>query len=469
VALRMFGDDSRVRDDAFLLPVAAALEEHLEFVEAHLEDEGAVPNNHLLANAVGLWVVSALFPALPGASPRRARAGRILSKRVRTQVNADGTSFENSIGYHLWVTELLTLAFVAAGEEASAPFSQRLKAMFFWPLSYCSQSGLAPQLGDNDSSRALPFCDRPSAYHGHLPSVGAALFNEEEFKREGDVLADEAVWLLGAAGLERWESLAPRAKEASRVSEAGGWAVLRSAPTVVTASIGGNGQRGVGGHSHRDKLSFELHHRGIRLIADPGSPSYGRDRALRRAYRSTLVHNALALDGEEMAPLLVERPFSLPAELRAGVEHFSDTAETAELCASHSGYRRLAAPAVVRRRWVLGKKEKFLSICDWVVGVGTHEARVALMIPGREASMRNPSAKELERASEAVASEVCWAGAAAQVSNSAVILFTEPFAVSMVQTQYSPGYGELASAQEVRADARVKGPARLQWIVLFID
>jgi len=68
-------------------------------------------------------------------------------------------------------------------------------------------------------------------------------------------------------------------------------------------------QRGVGGHNHNDKLGVSLHVGGEVLVADPGSGSYTRCRAVRDDFRSVRAHAVPVVDGREQAPLA--RAFAL--------------------------------------------------------------------------------------------------------------------------------------------------------------
>jgi hypothetical protein len=63
--------DDEVVDEAFAGELLDMLEEHCAYIEAHLEETGAVRTNHYAADLVGLVVVGALFPEL-GRSPHWA-------------------------------------------------------------------------------------------------------------------------------------------------------------------------------------------------------------------------------------------------------------------------------------------------------------------------------------------------------------------------------------------------------------
>src|SRR5262249_10175905 len=153
----------------------------------------------LVANYVGLLVVSLLFPHLPGSARRVAGAAVGIQKQMRLQGHEDGYSFEGSVAYHRLATQLFTLGYLGAsdkGVDLGATFEGRLHRMFAVAQGYCSESGTAPQIGDNDSGRVLALCDRPSLDHGYLAALGAAIFDDPALK-SGRSYPDEAAWLLG--------------------------------------------------------------------------------------------------------------------------------------------------------------------------------------------------------------------------------------------------------------------------------
>src|SRR5262249_26863865 len=106
-------DDAAV-DAAFTSELAEMLGEHCSYVEDHLEDTGAVRNNHYAADLVGLVVVGCLFPELPRARIWRDSFGRKLWEEIPRQVRGDGTHFESSTGYQRLTAELFLGAALAA-------------------------------------------------------------------------------------------------------------------------------------------------------------------------------------------------------------------------------------------------------------------------------------------------------------------------------------------------------------------
>lgn len=67
-------------------------------------------------------------------------------------------------------------------------------------------------------------------------------------------------------------------------------------------SITNVGQHGRGGHSHNDKLSFDLYADGIDYQSDPGTYVYTESKEWRNRFRSSLAHNSPYF-GEEQNPI----------------------------------------------------------------------------------------------------------------------------------------------------------------------
>jgi heparinase II/III-like protein len=474
--LRMLADAPPVRDPGFLALALGALAEHTRFVEAHLEDQHAVPNNHLVSNFTGLLVVGALFPGLPDADRHVALAVRGLEAQMEAQVHPDGCSFEGSVPYHRLAVELFTLAYVVArssGISLSTAYGDRLALMYRVVEGYCTEAGRAPQLGDNDSGRAFPLADRESLDHGYLLPLGAALFCDGRLKRPGVAFSDEAAWLLGASGLGRFEALEPKPPPRRFISRRAGWAVVKQDGAYLAVSAGRSGQGGVGGHSHNDQLSFELHLRGRALIVDPGTGCYAGDRALRNRFRGTAAHNTLEIDGEEINPIDPARLFALTDRASAELEVFEVSPARARVSACHRGYRSLPAGGVeVERTFVLDREARALSVVDSLRGRGVHRLVSRLHLEDRRGRLRPVTPAERERALRVPQAPPELHGLLLEIGDAAspeaLVLFEPSIRPELSDAEYSPGYGEKRPALVLELHRALRVPGRMGVVVLLL-
>jgi hypothetical protein len=137
-------------------------------------------------------------------------------------------------------------------------------------------------------------------------SAGAALFDRPDWKYVAGRFDEEALLLLGAAGLKRWEQLeAAPPKWTSREFPDGGQYVIRDAWSVDTdVAFFRCGPFGLGGeghcaHAHCDLLSFLLYIRGEPVLVDSGTYTYNG--AWRDRFRLTAAHNTVMIDGHDQA------------------------------------------------------------------------------------------------------------------------------------------------------------------------
>jgi hypothetical protein len=468
LAFLMLRHRPELQDAQFALCFARLLLAHGRFVEDHLEFTGAVPNNHYVANLVGLLHLGVIFPELPGARAWRSVAEEGLRAEIERQVLDDGFSFEGSTGYHRLSTELFTLALFAANAgriDLGESYRLRLHAMYRAVARYVTEAGLAPQVGDNDSGRAIPLCDRASLDHGYLLPLGAALFQDPELKRDGVPYCDEALFLMGPAGLERFERLPESGLSRSVSLPRAGLYFLRSRDAYCAIACGPNGQAGIGGHGHNDKLGVEIHIAGRPVIVDPGSPCYTSDPEKRNLYRSTAAHSTLQIDGEEQSRLPAQRLFALPDSARARMLRFESTPLCERFAGEHRGYERLS-PAVRHRREVtFHRGARAFLIVDRLTGGGEREVVARFHLPDPQARVRPASPEERERLLRLVrVGELDLANAVElgpEGAPLALLAVTSRAPPELRRFDYSPGYGELREARCVEVGLRAELPLEL--------
>jgi hypothetical protein len=469
-----------LEDPAYAADVARLAVATGRFVLANLEDASTVPNNHLAADWLGLLACAAFLPEWPEASRWRSVGAAGIAREIFAQTHEDGTSFEGSVPYHRLAVEIFTAASLLcrqARHPLGAAFARRLAAMYRATRALVSREGELPQIGDNDSGRVLAFHERASLDGSYLLPLGAAICNEPALKvHAGAAGAEEVLWLLGPVAAERVARGRPGPPPRSAAFPEGGFHALRRGRLEVFVSCGRNGQGGIGGHSHNDKLAFELRAGGRLLVCDPGSPSYTSDPGERDRFRSTRAHATVVVDGEEQAPLLPGRPFALPDAAAATLLGLDSTAARERLVGEHWGY---AGRGVVHRR-ELALCDEGLAIVDRLFGTGAHDVELRFPFATPLARIRRLTPAERDRAAallaaaDAAAEELALdvavelgpADAPLGVIAAQLAPPRDALPVALVPSAYSPGYGRRAAALTAVFAGRLVVPAVLASVVL---
>jgi uncharacterized heparinase superfamily protein len=302
--------------------------------------EWRLMGNHLMANMKAL-VLAGCF--LYGNEPDQwLRDGvRMLEKRLPEQVLADGGHCEQSPMYHLIVLcDLLDLVNAAHAYPDCIPASacqlweDTCRSMFRWLDIMCHPDG------------------------------GASFFSDGGFASYAP--ADMKAY-AGRLGL----SLPDPCKQRLVHLKESGYIRMCTADTLLLFDVGEIGPQYQPGHGHADALSFELSHKGRRILVNPGTSTYS-DGAERRWQRSTAAHNTLEVDGQDQSEMwgafrVARRAH--PLGVRSGECEGSIFAE-----AAHDGYRRLH-PGVTHWR-ALELTGDQLIVTDTLDGSGIHSANV---------------------------------------------------------------------------------------------
>lgn len=284
-----------------------------DFLSRHLQPARAkdiVPNNHLMAELTGLILTATAFPEFRDSANWRESSLLLLVQQSKQQTHPDGVNKEQASGYHRFVAELLLLVTARSyqgGLKREPILEKVLEQMLDFVLFTIAPTGVHSMWGDTDFGRALglglqkDFWDfRP------LLSAGAVIFDRADWKFAAGHFDEEAFWLLGSDGLDRWEKMGTHQPEqTSRAFSQGGHYIIRDSWTDESDvaffrcgafGLGGDGQCA---HAHSDLLSFVLWMNGQPLLVDAGTYMYHD--ALRDYFRLTPAHNTVMVDGHDQA------------------------------------------------------------------------------------------------------------------------------------------------------------------------
>jgi hypothetical protein len=372
----------------------AQLYRHQQYLAA-LRSHGSSANNHLLAEAAGLFVASTAFPIFRRSARWRRDAARVLERESERQIDDQGLNRELATDYHGFVLELLLVAAVEA-DAASTPLSEalwrRIQSMMDALAAIVDATGRPPRQGDSDDGTAL-LLDSPGYNRWQsLLATGACLFGAQSWwpPTQGGV---RSAFLTSLALSRRRLGKRPASRPA--LFKDAGLAILRDTtpgqPELwCRCDHGKHGFLSIAAHAHADALAIELRHGGVDILADPGTYCYHGEERWRRYFRSTLGHNTLELGGLDQAVsggafLWLTHPVARVTEI-AGLEG----GPSAIWIASHDGYAKPLG-AVHLRSVALARGDRRLTVQDWIEADRAQDGRLAFHL-GPAVSCRHHAA-----------------------------------------------------------------------------
>ncbi|MGH9081761.1 MAG: alginate lyase family protein [Acidimicrobiales bacterium] len=369
---------------------------------AAFPSRGSSANNHVIAEAAGLFVAACSFPWFSASNRWREGAAQLLQRELLRNTFPGGVDREQAFEYHGLVAELALVALVEA-EAAGEPLPPATWALTARMLDVVAAvtdcSGAPPRYGDGDDGRALVLDGPGTDRWRSLMAAGAAVVGSLPWwpSTVPDVRSTVLGALAGAPAVPRRRpNSRPRCRP-SHFADAG-LTVLRSpegAPEEIWCRCDGgpHGHLSISAHAHADALSLELRVGGVEILVDPGTYCYQGYPEWRRYFRSTLAHNTLEVDGQDQSVAGGAFLWARPArtELLQAPSDDDGCSAVQRWTAEHDGYRRLAHPVSHRRSVVLDISKRSLRIDDRVIAddAQPHHLRLAFHLgPTIEVDLR---------------------------------------------------------------------------------
>ncbi len=308
--------------------------------------------NHLFVNGKALVFAGAFFEG-GDADKWFAKGLKILSAEIGEQVLSDGGHIERSPMYHELVLEdILDLINLRACYSLEIPdWSDVASRMLGWLIQMTHPDGEISFFND----AAFGIAPHPAEIRDYAARLAITPSQNP----------------LGESGYVR----------------------LEQGDTVLLFDAAPIGPDYQPGHAHADTLSFELSHRGRRVLVNSGTSTY-ENNAERRWQRSTPAHNTLRIDGLDQSEVWSAfrvarraRPFGVVTDRHSYVE------------AAHTGYQRLPSPVTHRRRVEVVKDR--VIVTDSIEGDGEHSIEAFWhLYPGADIHIAtDPKTKTTERES----------------------------------------------------------------------
>lgn len=356
------------------------------YLERHLEVYSS-PNNHLVGEAAALYLIGSFFPEFDRAGAWQMRAWQILETQPERQFYEDGGSTEQATSYHHYCLGFFVLVVLTRLRQklpVPASMLERLQSAFEFSMWMTAPDGTVPRIGDTDDARSIRFGPFIPWDFRNLLSIGAVMFRRGDFKAVSASFSEDALWLLGASGLETFQklSISPPA-DTVRLFPSSGYAMLRDGwqceghHACIDCGEIGLGLREndipIFTHGHADMLSVWISSFGQPLLIDAGFFTYNGSPEWHRYTRDVSGHNTVRLDGQSQAKLhaknawaCASRPGALSLESRAGFVWVEG---------SHSGFVGVN-DCTRHRRAIAWNRESCWLIVDRLEGTGWHDIEV---------------------------------------------------------------------------------------------
>ena len=394
-----------------------SLHEHGRFLHRHLEYY-ASPYNHLIGEAAALYALGVMFPAMPEAPRWRRRGRRVLETKLNTEFHGDGGSVEQSTFYHHATLGFYMLA-ALLGDANGDPFSRDVHAAIErgieFSMAMMQPDGRVPSIGGADDGKCIRMEQLPFWNFRAFQAFGAVRYNRADFRFAAGEFFEDALWLLGPAGRERFAAMAPARPPLAASLRDSGYSVVRSDWSSDADYLCFDcGEQAAGlrrddvpsaAHGHADCLSVVLWLRGRPVLVDPGFYCYNGDPAWEVHFRRTGAHNTACIDGRDQSRHVHKMAWADVFEPR--LEAWLPDKDGGAVGGSHDGYARDAA-GVIHRRAVWLSSAGYCIICDQFTGTGSHDLEINYQFaPGSVRLSGDDSALLFENA------EVAWTGSSA--------------------------------------------------------
>jgi len=332
-------------------------------------------NNHLIGEAAGVFVASAVWPLWPESAQWQQRAREILERECIAQNHADGVNAEQALCYQQFVWDFLYLPYQVAnkkGQPFSAAYGERLHRMLVFLAALKDGEGCWPQLGDADEGLATGLSVAGvTANHESILASGAVQFSDTALAHAGR-WDDKAACLNGEAAHREFLRLQSQPATALPVAFAqGGYYRLGDHQGLCAwMDIGPLGMGALAAHGHADALHVLLWAHGRPVLVDPGTYAYHTQQRWRDYFRGTRAHNTITVDDQDQS--VIGGNFLWMEKANAYCLMHDAGGESQRVSGYHDGYQRLPDPLRHERELQLDRRLQCLQITDRLLCEGEH-------------------------------------------------------------------------------------------------
>lgn len=381
-------------------------------------------NNHLIVEAYALGQAGVLL----GYEPWTDLAIRLLTREMERQNHPDGVNKEQSLHYQAFSMEavgLMARLISKNGKKLPGGWRDIMRNNSRYLAACMGRYGEIVEFGDNDAGKILDLCGDVGHYRYVLELY--SFFTGERYT-DMETCTENICWLFSEAERREAAGQTPYKVQESKCFRDGGNTVLRSddGRTLIGIDHAPLGFGSIAAHGHADALSFQMFVDGYSVFIDPGTYLYSYDADSRNAYRKTINHNTVCVDGRDQSEML--GPFLWGKKAEAKLEEYRVEPDQVFLKASHNGY----APVIHSRAFKFDKKNR-LVIKD-TLSASCRSVINFTLAPGVTAAVDGTHVRF----------------SSDRVSGTMDIAADGRVSLSVVETVYSPRYGEQCRTTALR-------------------
>lgn len=314
-----------------------------------------VRNNHLLTEALVLFITGVIFPAFNEASSWQKKGYQVFTGEIQYQIADDGSYLQHTFNYQRIALQLMTVFFSMCRENGIAIKPENEKkaraAVRFYQTFVINDKGNMPAFGNNDGSLFFPLND--NGFYDNRPQVQAlaALLGiklyEENYK--------DMNWIAGCE--ENGQPL--HQAQGSKSFEYEGYYTLTENNSFTFLWCPALNHR----PSQADHLHLDIWYRNENILRDSGMFMYNTtDSPLRNYFFGSHSHNTVLYDDLDIMEKGERFIFYYwPVKLYAGIKE--DT-ESFCITAGIKAFRQHGKYIVVNREVVKSKHAPHWTITD---------------------------------------------------------------------------------------------------------
>lgn len=253
--------------------------------------EIAVRNNHVLTEALGLYVVGSMFPQFSASRRWRVRGKSLFETEIASQIATDGTYIQFSMNYHRVVVQLLTwgieMAELSHDHMCDAVYQRAKASLRFLRACQNNVNGHLPNYGANDGALFFPLSERSFGdFRPQMAALAVVLGIDLDYQMGN--WREESEWLTG----NRSKPLLKMSPRRMSFFPKGGYHIIRNAGTLTFLRCGSYYSRPFqADHNHLDVWV-----NGRNILRDVGTWLYNADEESTRYFSGTRSHNTVMIE-----------------------------------------------------------------------------------------------------------------------------------------------------------------------------